>query len=152
MIRAKATALIAMPPRPVFEFVAIDFFRNYQRWSPEVVALRQLSEGPVGLGTTGRQVRIDHGRRTDASFRVSVFEPERRIAFEGISEPFAISYRLDDMGDGTRLTFEFELPRLALYMRPFEWLIRGGVQDAAERIVRNIKDLIEAEAPKAQGV
>jgi len=152
MIRASATALIARPPPRVFRFVATDFFENYQRWSPEVVSVQQLSQGPVDLGTTGRQVRIDHGRRTDATFRVSAFEPERRITFEGISDPFAISYRLEGVGDGTRLTFEFELSRLALYMRPLERLIRGGVQDAAERIVRNIKDLIEAEVPKGQHV
>jgi hypothetical protein len=150
MIRATATELIQLTPHKVFQFVAVDFFENYPRWSPEVVSLQQLSAGPVGVGTTGRQVRIDHGRRTDATFRVSAFEPEKQITFEGISEPFAISYRLDDAGDGTRLTFELELSRLAFYMRPFEKLIRGGVQDAAERIVRNIKDLTEAELPKEQ--
>jgi hypothetical protein len=152
MIRASATTLIARPPPQVFQFVAADFFENYQRWSPEVVSVQQLSQGPVELGTTGRQIRIDHGRRTDATFRVSAFEPEERITFEGISDPFAISYRLEGVGDGTRLTFELELSRLAFYMRPFERLIRGGVQDAAERIVRNIKDLIEAEVPKGQRV
>jgi len=43
------------------------------------------------------------------------------------------------------------LRRLDLMMRPFEKLIRIAIQDGAERTVRNLKRLIEAEAaPKGK--
>jgi hypothetical protein len=45
----------------------------------------------------------------------------------------------------TRVTFTFELPKLELFMRPFEKLIRVVAQDGAERTVRNLKRLIEAD-------
>jgi hypothetical protein len=51
------------------------------------------------------------------------------------------------LGGQTGLTFIFELSRLQLYMRPFERLIRTTVQREAERVVMNIKRLIEREIP-----
>lgn len=145
MLRAQATTLIRTTPDRVFEFIAVDFFRNYGRWSPEVVSLQPISQGPVGVGTTARQVRIDQGRRTEATFRVCAFEPGKRVDFQGVSDPFYISYRLEGVADETRLTFSFELSRLEFYMRPFEKLIRLTAQDSAGRMVRNIKGLIETE-------
>ena len=44
----------------------------------------------------------------------------------------------------TRLSFTFELLELQMFMRPFEKLIRIVVRDGAERTVRNLKRLTEA--------
>jgi hypothetical protein len=152
MIRTQASTLITSPSDRVFEFIAVDFFKNYRRWSPEVVSLQPISNGPVKVGTTARQVRIDQGRRTEATFRVSAFEAGKRVEFQGTSDPpFWISYRLESLAGKTVLTFEFELSRLEFYMRPFEKLIRIAVQEGAERVVRNIKGLIEAQAPNGSG-
>jgi hypothetical protein len=145
MIKSQASTLINSTSDRVFKFIAVDFCRNYQRWSPEVIHLEPKSEGPVGIGTTCRQVRIDKGRRTESTFRVSSFEPGKRVDFQGTSNPFRASYQLDSFTDKTRLTFTFELHRLDLYMRPFEKLIRLALQEGAVRVVRNIKDLIEVE-------
>ena len=145
MVRAQASTLIARPAEQVFNFVAVDFARNYKRWSPEVVSLESKSQGPVRVGTTCRQVRIDQGRRTESTFRVSRFEPGNHVEFEGMSNPFRVSYELAPTADRTRLTFTFELSRLELSMRPLEKLIRIALQEGAERVVRNIKELIETE-------
>jgi hypothetical protein len=145
MIKTRASTLVASPTDRVFEFIAVDFLKNYKRWSPEVVSLTPISTGPVRIGTTMRQVRIDQGRRTETTFKVCAFETGKRVDFKGITDPFYISYRLKDVADKTQLTFDFELSRLEFYMRPFEKLIRITVQEGAERVVRNIKGLIEAE-------
>ena len=147
MVRAQARTLIARPAEQVFNFVAVDFLRNYKRWSPEVVSLEPLSQGPVRVGTTCRQVRIDQGRRTESTFRVSRFEPQKRVDFEGTSNPFRVSYQLTPTAEKTRLTFTFELSRLEFFMRPFEKLIRIAMAEGAERVVRNIKGLVETEIP-----
>lgn len=145
MIKTTASTLVASPADRVFEFIAIDFFKNYKRWSPEVVSLQPMSTGAIQIGTTARQIRIDQGRQTEATFRVCAFETGKRIEFQGVTDPFYISYRLESLAGKTRLTFEFELSRIEFYMRPFEKLIRIAAQDGAERVVRNIKGLIEAE-------
>jgi hypothetical protein len=146
MVKAQSQTVIKRPAERVFQFIAVDFFQNYPRWSPEVVALQATSTGPVQLGTTGRQVRIDQGRRTESTFRVSRYEVGRQIAFQGAPTPFHITYALAPLGDDTRLTFTFELSHLEFFMRPFEKLIRLAMQDGAEQVTRNLKSLIEAES------
>jgi hypothetical protein len=145
MIRAQASTIIAQPASEVFRFVATDFFVNYPRWSPEVMALRATSPRPIRLGSTGWQVRVDYGRRTEVSFRVSVFEERRRIDFQGISVPMLSSYRFVELNQRTRLTFLFELKRMDYVIRPFSGLINLKVQQGAQQVVGNIKRLLEAE-------
>jgi hypothetical protein len=48
------------------------------------------------------------------------------------------------VGEHTHLTFIFELAQLNLALRPFEKLIRIAAQDGAERVIRNLKGLIES--------
>ncbi len=146
MVRAEASILITQPVERVFDFVAVKFFENYPKWSPEVVELKAATSPPVRVGTTGWQVRVDQGRRTESTFRVSALEKGQRIEFQGTSSPFVIVYRFVPLGgDSTRLTFAFQLSRLDLFMRPFEKLIRLAVQEGAERVVHNIKGLIEVD-------
>jgi hypothetical protein len=152
-LMAKSSSIIKRPPEDVFGFVGERFFENYPRWSPEVVELMPLSDGPVGVGTMARQVRVDQGRRSESTFKVSVYQPYRRICFEGVSHPYRCDYSIEGLNANreSRLTFEFVLLHLELYMRPFEKLIRVVIQDGAERTVRNLKRLIEIEAAECIG-
>lgn len=131
----------------VFKYIGEDLFSNYPKWSPEVKELEQLGNGPVKLGTIARQVRIDQGHRSESKFRITIYEPYRRLAFAGVSEPFRCIYELQDdqNGKSVKLHFTFELLEIQVFMRPFEPLVRTAVQDGAERTVRNIKRLVESE-------
>jgi carbon monoxide dehydrogenase subunit G len=150
VVRAQANIEIERPPDTVYAFIAEDFERNYPRWSPEVKELRVLSKGPVRVGTIARQVRVDQGRRTESTFKITDMQPGQRLTFQGTSFPFLVDYRLAAASQHTRLTFVFELKRVDLMMRPFEKLIRVAVQEGAERTVRNLKRLIEAECAPAE--
>jgi hypothetical protein len=145
MVKAQSRTLIRCPLRDVYGFVVEDFVHNYPRWSPEVQQLRPLTNGPLDLGWTAHQVRVDQGRRTETDFRVIVLDPQQRVCFQGIRDPFVIDYRFDPQGQHTQLTFSFELARLGFALRPFEKLIRFAVQDGTERVVRNLKALVERE-------
>jgi uncharacterized protein YndB with AHSA1/START domain len=148
MVRAQAHTLIAIPPDAVFRFVAMGFFENYPRWSPQVVELSAITPGPIRVGTVGRQVRVDRGRRTEARFRVTELVPPRRIAFRGNPPPFHVLYEFEPARNQTRLTFTFELTRLGLLQRPFERLIRVAVREGAEQVVENLRRLLESEAAR----
>ena len=152
MLKAQARTLIRRNADDCFRFVAIDFFRNYPRWSPEVVDLRPLSAGPLRPGSTARQVRVDYGRRTASTFRVSALEHGRRLTFQGVSSPFMTDYRFEAQAEHTWLTFTFVLRRLDLWMRPFEERIRRAAQQSSEQVVANVKSLIEAERSGAGSV
>jgi len=152
-VAAKAGVTVRRPADEVFNFIGAGFFENYPRWSPEVIDLKLLTPGPVGLGTMARQVRVDQGNRSESTFKVTVFQPCQCVRFEGVSNPYVCEYSLEPDNDRkvTRVVFVFELLRLELYMRPFEKLIRIAIQDGAERTVRNIKRLIEEEAAALAG-
>lgn len=151
MVKAQASILVAIPPQRVYEFVAVDFAHNYRRWSPEVQHIELLTPEPLRVGSRARQVRVDQGRRSDSTFRVVALEPPTRIGFAESSDQFRIEYRMEPFGGRTRLTFAFELRRMDLFMRPFEKLIRAAVQEGAERVVRNIKGLVERESTQPVG-
>ena len=145
MVKTQADILIERAPPRVFKFVADDFFLNYPRWSPEVQFLEALTAGPIQVGWRGRQIRLDHGRRTDSEFRVTVFEPERRLSFEGTTSGYRIDYQFEPCAVRTRICFTFELLEIGMAMQPFRNMIRNKVQQTTDRMAANLKCLIECE-------
>lgn len=148
----KARILIESSPNAIFKYLGDGFFENYPKWSPEVVELECITDGPVKLGTIARQVRVDQGRRTETRFKINVYEPNKRLGFAGISDPFRCMYELGDMNSGksAELVFTFELTEIQMVMRPFEKLIRVVIQEGANRTVRNLKRLTEAAGQSRQ--
>lgn len=110
------TVEVERPVEEVFAYLAD--FENVPEWNYAIVETTKLSEGPVGVGTTYRQVR-SVPRRSEESFTVTIFEPDRRLVIEGTLGPFdaALEYLLEPTAAGTRLTNEVELrPRGILRM------------------------------------
>ncbi|GAB1718698.1 MAG: hypothetical protein NTAFB09_04290 [Nitrosospira sp.] len=144
---AKASISVECSCSDIFRYLGDGFFENYPKWSPEVVELEQLTEGPVKLGTIARQVRIDRGRRTETKFTINSYERDKRLEFTGVDDPFRCTYELEEIepGKSAKLTFIFELTEIQIFMRPFEKLIREVVREGAERMVKNLKRLAEAD-------
>ena len=141
----KANIEVNCSPAEIFKFIGDDFFKNYPKWSPEVKELKQITPGPVKIGTMARQVRIDVGRRTEANFKITIYEQNSRLGFAGVPDPFRCIYDFEEINSGkaTKLTFTFELLELLMVMRPMEALVRKTIQDGADRTVKNIKRLME---------
>jgi carbon monoxide dehydrogenase subunit G len=96
------TVIIRRPVEEVFSFLAD--FENVPRWNYAIVETTKVSPGPVGVGTTYRQIR-SVPRRSEEGFEVTAFEPPRRLEVQGQIGPFRarISYLLEPTGSGTRL-------------------------------------------------
>ena len=143
----KASTLVECSAMALFKFIGEDLFQNYPKWSPEVKELEQLTPGPVKLGTEGRQVRVDQGRRSESRFKITAYEPGERLILVGVAKPFRCAYELQaaNPDKSTKLTFTFELLELLVVMRPFEGLVRVAIKDGAARTVQNIKRLVEAQ-------
>ena len=133
-VAGKANTLIKRPSDRLFDFIGNNLMDNYPRWSPEVKELEQLTDGPIDVGTQCRQVRVDQGNRSESTFKVNVFEPGKRICFEGVSNPYRCDYQIEPVDENScRITFVFELLDLELHMKPFEKLIRIAVQEGTEK-------------------
>ena len=141
-----ANIVINKPVNKVFNFIAVDFFKNYPRWSPEVQELELLSAPPLQLNSLLRQVRIDNSQRSESTFKITTYKVDQKLVFEGVSNAYRCSYDFvsTDPSSNTQITFTFELLKLELFMLPFEKLISIAVQDGARRTVRNLKNLIES--------
>jgi hypothetical protein len=141
-----ASIIINKPVDKVFSFIAVDFFDNYPKWSPEVQELELLSAPPLQLNSLVRQVRIDNGQRSESTFKITTYKVGQKLIFEGVSNAYRCSYDFasTNPSTNTQLTFTFELLKLELFMLPFEKLISIAVQDGAKRTVRNLKNLIES--------
>lgn len=141
----KASTVLKCPSLEIFKFIGDDFFQNYPKWSPEVKELKQITSGPLKLGSIAQQTRIDFGRCIENSFKVFSYERSRRLGFTGLTDPFRCIYDLESMSSGefTKLTFTFELIELLPVMRSFETLVRSSIKNGSERTVQNIKHLIE---------
>jgi PAS domain S-box-containing protein len=145
MIRGEATTTIQQPAATAFSFIVDDFLTNYPRWSPQVLSLQPLSDGALRVGFMAEQTRLDQGRRTTSTFRVTACDRDCRLHIAGISQPFRLSFELDATGATTKITFAFELLKIDLFMRPFEKLIRLAIADGARGVVTNLKTLLEAQ-------
>lgn len=150
-VLGRASTVVECSAGELFQYLGEGLFQNYPKWSPEVKELEQITPGPVKLGTIGRQVRVDQGRRTESRFKISAYEPGVRITLVGVPDPFRCSYELQaiDPGKATKLTFTFELLEILMVMRPFEGLVRAAIKDGAEHTVQNIKRLVEKDNVKA---
>ena len=74
MIRFEQTIEIDRPVEEVFAYLAD--FRNVPTWNYYVHEVRQLTPGPVAVGTVYDQVRRTDGQR----YRVTAYDPPRKVA------------------------------------------------------------------------
>ena len=139
----EASIGIKASSKEVFSFIAENFFLNYPKWTPEIVALESLEVSTIFVGAKGRQVREDNGALVESLFEIVEYTPYSSFILQGSNIPYRNTYltaREDD--DQTRLTFRFELLDIELFMRPFEKLIRIAIEEGAENAVEKIKELV----------
>ena len=152
MLHASHSISIERNIEDVYRFVALDFFENYPKWSPELLELEQLTPGTMRVGVCGRQVRSEYGYRYEARFRVASMLPSRELRFASLSKPeFEVCYRFEPEGAFTRLTFEFQL-QPTLVMRPFRKRIRAVLEQGCAGVVGNLRALLETGHDDAKPV
>jgi len=104
------TVTIDRRPEDVFAFLT--HFENLPRWTTPLDPTERVETGPVGVGAQYLQTRIVP-RPAVERFEVIEHRPERAVAIRGTLGPFEAisSYRLDTVGDGTRLTNTMQLEK-----------------------------------------
>ena len=133
---------VECPIEDVFAYLAD--FENVPSWSYAIAETEKTSDGPVGVGTTYRQVRTLPSR-SEESFEVTVYEPDRSLGLSGTLGPFAaeLEYHLDPSERGTRVTNEVELrPRGILGM--VGQLAASRVKEAVADNLAVLKRILES--------
>jgi uncharacterized membrane protein len=127
--------------RPIDEvFAFLSDFENIPKWNYYVLEVRQLSESPIGIGTTYHQLR-----KTDQQdFRIIEFEANHRVAVKTLpqsSPSFERRFTLYEEGETTRIRDQWKLDtgRPALLER----LARGRVKSAVSENLSKLKELLQ---------
>src|SRR6185503_15512422 len=106
MPEAERTITINQPVEAVFPVLA-DGLRA-PLWRPAVLDVALARGAGPAVGTVYRQgVRGPGGRRVDADYEITAFEPNRRLAFRAVAGPVRPEgeYELEAIGQATALTF-----------------------------------------------
>jgi len=101
---AENSVVINRPRAEVFAFVADH--ENDPKWRPGVADIKRASgEGQGAVYTQGMKGPI--GKRIDADFEVTAYQPDTLLAFRTLAGPVRPegSYRFEDADGGTRVTF-----------------------------------------------
>lgn len=143
-IREETSIFLSKKTKEVFGFVAVDFFANYRKWSPEVDVLEGLSDGEFGVNYLFRQVQGDKNGLDEAILTVTHFEPNHHFAYANLKEHYSCHYIFEDIqGSSTRLTLVFQLENIDILMRPFNKLLRMSIQEGIRQTANNIKQLLD---------
>jgi uncharacterized membrane protein len=127
--------------RPIDEvFAFLSDFENIPKWNYYVREVRQLSESPIGIGTTYHQLR----KSDQQDFRIIEFEPNHTVALKTVpqsSPSFERRFTLYEEGDTTRIRDQWKLDtgRPALLER----LARGRVKSAVSENLSKLKELLQ---------
>ena len=137
------TVTIRRPVEDVFAFLAD--FENVPTWNHAIMETRKTSPGPVGVGTTYRQVR-SVPRRSEEGFEVTAYEPASRLQIHGDIGPFTatVDYLLAPEGDGTRLTNTVDLEPPAGPLRLVAPLATSRVKEAVAANLDTLRRILEA--------
>jgi len=142
MPEARHQLTIHRPARDVFAFIADGL--SGPKWRSGIVDIALVSGSEVGA-TYKQGVKGPGGRRIDADYRVTVFEPNSRLSFEAIAGPVRPTgeYILEEVDGGTRLTFT-----LHAELGGIKKLLMGGAvqrtMDSEVEATERLKELMES--------
>jgi hypothetical protein len=99
------TTLVDQPIDEVFAFLALG--TNDPKFSPRVLEIAQVGDGPPGVGTVFRSTVKDAGMKTKREFEITEFESPTKIRWAERSKNLvtvtAGGYDLTAEGDQTRV-------------------------------------------------
>jgi uncharacterized protein YndB with AHSA1/START domain len=135
------TVMIRRSIEDVFGFLSD--FENVPTWNYAISETHKVSEGPVGVGTIYQQVRSVPSR-SEERFEVTAYNPPRHLEIRGQLGPFPsrLSYALDAMPEGTRVTNSVEL-ELRGPGRLHGRVAVPRIRDAVAANLRKLKELLE---------
>jgi uncharacterized protein YndB with AHSA1/START domain len=134
---------IRRPVHEVFEFVADP--ENIPKWNYAIEETRKSSDGPVGVGTTYRQVRTIPSR-SEESLEVAELVPDERFAISGGLGPLegTLTYELEDVDGSTKLTNTADLEARGL-LKLAAPIAVGRIRDAVAQNLGILKGILEAK-------
>jgi uncharacterized membrane protein len=144
MIKIENRVVINRPIDEVFEFMANS--ENDPQWQSSAQEVMKTSEGPTGVGTTYTSVNRFLGRRLEATFEYTAYEPNKRVAGKATSGPILFQFEntFEPAAEGgTKVTVSSE-GDAGGFFKLAEPVIARMLQRQVDTDTANLKDLLEA--------
>jgi hypothetical protein len=120
-MKVEYSVVISRPAEEVFAFAGNP--DNDPKWGSLIVASRQLSPGPVGVGTRFQQMATFLGARVNTEIEITAYAPGESVCYRA-SHPVAIEHcrSFEAVPEGTRLTFCTEIDARGRLPMPISFL------------------------------
>jgi uncharacterized protein YndB with AHSA1/START domain len=140
MLTVENSVTISRPVEDVFTFVTNT--QNDPQWHKDVIEATQISDGPIGVGTTFSVVIKFMGKK-EGRWEVDEFEPNRREVIK-VTDALSptLTYRFEEVDGGTRFTRRIDLEPTGFF-RVMKGMMRGMMEKRNARFVGNLKDVLE---------
>ncbi len=141
-MRIENSITIDRDPQEVWGYLAD--LENLPEWNYAIVSTRQVSPGPVGVGTVYEQERSIPERTTE-TLQITRFEPTHRLTVQGTLGPFHadVSYSIDEVGGASLLTNVADLEASGP-LRMVAPLAARKIQRAIDANLLALKERLEA--------
>jgi len=136
-MKLELSQVINRPPAEVFRFIATNHVQNHPRWDPKM-ELRQLTKGPIGVGTVVHRRHTHPGFPVEGTMEVVEFVPDQAFGMVIKDGPTEMRSRMTfepEGPHGTRITGSLDVPSMAEPMDPAPF----------QQSLRRMKELIETE-------
>ncbi len=131
------------PPADVWAVVSD--LSTHTEWRPALLEFRQVSDGPLGVGSRIREVV--RWRRSELVLDdvVTALEPERRFALTGSSTSveFDLELRLEPTDAGTRVTMDWPLRPRSLLLKVAAPFLGRAMRAATAEELEHLKRYVE---------
>ncbi len=145
MLKIEMSVVINRPLEEVFAFVSD--IEKMEQWVGELQESKNISAGPLGVGTTFTHVVGFLGRRFEQNHKVTEYERNRKLRFGATSGPIRseIDITFESIEGGTKVTFGGggEVGGLFKLAEP---LLQRMFKRQWQNNIANLKDLLEAQA------
>jgi uncharacterized membrane protein len=144
MIKFEKSFLINRPQQEVFDFATN--LSNDSQWQSSIESVEQVSDGPIGVGSTWRYVTKFLGRKNETEIQITSYEPPHQSSVKAVSGPipFENTHKFQKQDGGTLLTFTGQA-EIGGFFKMAEGLVSKQMEKQMEADGAALKKLLEAE-------
>lgn len=145
-MRIVESIVVDHPPEDVW--AVISDLETHTSWRPALREFRQVSEGPLGVGTRIREVLTWRGREIVIDDAVTAFDPPRRLGIRGGWEAadFELDLVLEPAGSGTKVTMDWPLHPRSLLLELAAPFLGGAMRKATREELELLEEYVEDAA------
>lgn len=134
---------IDKPPEDVWAVVSDP--TTHTAWRPALVEFRQVSDGPLAVGSHIRERIRWRGREIEIDDYVTALEPPRRLGVGGgwKAADFELDFLLDPRDGGTLVSFDWSFLPKTFVMRLAAPLLARTLRGATKDELAGLKSYVE---------